>query len=246
MSSVSDDDKAAIDPTKIEEKHEHIHGRGLISDVALGLSDGLVTNVAFLAGFAGAVQSIGLIRFAGVAAMLAGAVSMFFGGLMAGRSEQDLYRADATREAGEIEQEPEEERQELKNFYMAKGLNAEESEIVVRRITKNKKKWLEDLLMHELFIHERKLERPLKIAGVTGLSFLIGAFIPLIGYLLVSMRTFSILTSVTISLVFLFVAGSWKGQISGRIFWKAGIEMLLVGAVASSLLFLIGRLLVFV
>ena len=165
---------------------------------------------------------------------------------MAGRSEQDLYRADARREASEIEQEPAEERQELKNFYMEKGLTAEESEIVVRRITKNKKKWLEDLLMHELLIHERKLESPLKIAGVTGLSFLIGAFIPLIGYLVFSMRTVSILTSVAISLVFLFVAGSWKGKISGRTFWKAGTEMLLVGAVASALLFLIGKVLVFV
>ena len=246
MSSADDDDKTASGQTKIEEKHEHIHGRGLISDIALGLSDGLVTNVAFLAGFAGAVQSIGLIRFAGFAAMLAGGVSMFFGGLMAGRSEQDLYCADAMREAGEIEQEPEEERQELKNFYMDKGLTAEESEIVVRSITRNKKKWLEDLLMHELFIHERKLESPLKIAGVTGLSFLIGAFIPLIGYLAFSARSSSILTSVTVSLVFLFIAGAWKGKISGRVFWKAGTEMLLVGAFASAILFLIGRVLIFV
>ena len=54
------------------ERHPHIAGRGLISASALGLADGLVTNLAFLTGF-GAVESVGLIRFAGLAAMLEGA-----------------------------------------------------------------------------------------------------------------------------------------------------------------------------
>ncbi|MGI0091160.1 MAG: VIT1/CCC1 transporter family protein [Nitrososphaerales archaeon] len=231
---------------QIEEKHEHIQGRGIIRDIALGLSDGVVTNVAFLAGFAGANTSVGVLRFAGIAAMLAGAVSMFFGGLMAGRAERDLFRADSKRELSEIEQEPEEEKLELKNFYVDKGLTKEESEIVVRRITKNKQKWLEDLLMHEMYIHEKQLERPLKVAGVTGLSFLLGAFVPLVGYLAFSTRSYSIVASVAISLIFLFTAGGWKGKVSGRRFWASGSEMLLVGAAASAILFVIGSLLVFV
>ena len=68
---------------RIEEKHQHIKGRGAIRDVVLGLSDGVITNVAFLAGFSGATQNLEVIKFAGAAAMLAGAVSMFFGGLVA-------------------------------------------------------------------------------------------------------------------------------------------------------------------
>jgi vacuolar iron transporter family protein len=239
-------DKSDLGNRKAQEKHEHIHGRGIIRDVALGLSDGLVTNVAFLAGFAGAISSIELIRFAGIAVMVAGSVSMFFGGLMAGRSEQDLFRADAKRESSEIEEEPEEERQELKTFYMNKGLTEEESEIVVRRITENKKKWLEDLLMHELYLHEKNIESPFKVAGVTGLSFLLGAFVPLAAYLVAPTRPTSILLSIFVSLVFLFLAGGWKGRISGRRFLTGGGEMMLVGAVASVLLFLIGRVLVFV
>ncbi len=74
---------------EIKEKHPHIKGRGLIGDLALGLSDGVVTNLALLAGFAGAMEALNIIRFAGLASMLAGAVSMFFGGLMAGRAEHD-------------------------------------------------------------------------------------------------------------------------------------------------------------
>src|SRR6266571_5543137 len=89
------------------ELHSHIRGRGFIAKAALGVSDGLVTNLAFLSGFAGAQSDLGLIRFAGVAAMLAGAISMFFGGVLAGRAEVDSYQADVRREASEIETEPE-------------------------------------------------------------------------------------------------------------------------------------------
>ena len=88
------------------ERHAHIGGRGLISAAALGLADGLVSNLAFLTGFGGAVASIDLILFAGVAAMLAGSVSMFFGGILSARSEFDLFKADSNREAYEIEHEP--------------------------------------------------------------------------------------------------------------------------------------------
>src|SRR5215469_7358311 len=87
---------------KYQEKHKHIRGRGLISSAALGLTDGLVTNLSFLTGISGAATDMGLIRFAGTAAMLAGAVSMFFGGILAARSERDLFEADSKREAYEI------------------------------------------------------------------------------------------------------------------------------------------------
>jgi vacuolar iron transporter family protein len=233
------------EPEKIVEKHEHIKGRGFISSLALGLSDGVISNVAFLAGFAGAIGAMNVIRLAGVAAMLAGAVAMFFGGFSAARSEHDLFLADYRRELGEIEEEPQEERQELKNFYIGKGLSQEESEIVVRRITSNKQKWLEDLLMHEVHVHEEELEHPFKVAGVVGLSFLLGAFVPLIPYLLFTNRYYSIITSVVVSLIFLFIAGAWKGRLSGRSYWRAGLELLLIGAAASGLLYLIGSLLVF-
>src|SRR6267143_3214464 len=84
---------------KYQEKHKHIRGRGLISSSALGLTDGLVTNLSFLTGFSGAAASIDLIRFAGIAAVLAGSVSMMFGGILAASSEFDLFEADSKREA---------------------------------------------------------------------------------------------------------------------------------------------------
>jgi len=231
---------------RYQEKHTHIVGRGLISSSALGLADGLITNLAFLTGFGGAVSNIDLVRFAGLAALLAGSVSMFFGGVLSARSELDLFNADSAREAYEIDNEPEEELWELKSLYKEKGLTEEEAEVVVKRIASDKKKFLDDMLANELHVSKHDLQNPFKVGGVVGLSFLVGAVVPLGPYYLLSNMGEAIAGSVAISSAFLFSAGAWKGLIVKRTAWKSGLEALLIGAAASSLLYLIGRLFEFV
>src|SRR5213594_1661914 len=243
---MSSDPQLAGLTTQPAERHKHIRARGYIGSSALGISDGLITNLSFLSGFAGYVSDIQLIRFAGIASMLAGAISMSFAGFLAQRSEYDLYHADAKREAGEIEQEPEEEKSELKNFYIAKGLSQDEAEKIVEKISTNKAKFLEDILMHELHVHETKLENPFKMGGVIGLSFLVGALIPLVPFLLLNSRDSSILAAALVSPLFLFAVGVWKGRIVGRKLWRSGLETLLIGVIASAAVYLIGSALVFV
>src|SRR5256886_12936543 len=105
------------------EIHKHIRARSYIGGSALGVSDGLVTNLAFLSGFA-AIESgrISLIQVAGLASMLAGGTRMFFSGGLAGRPEYELFPADKKREAGEVWHQPEEEKGGLRRFYLATGL----------------------------------------------------------------------------------------------------------------------------
>lgn len=228
------------------ELHKHIRARGYIGTSALGISDGLVTNFAFLSGLAATPLTMQLLTFAGIASMLAGAISMSFAGFLAQRSELDLYRADARREAGEIEQEPEEEKTELRDFYVAKGLSLDEAEHVVEKISTDKEKFLEDILMHELHLHKTRLENPLKIAGVIGASFLVGALIPLAPFILLSTKNSALFAAVLLSPLFLFVVGVWRGQIAGRKLWRSGLETLLIGVAASAVLYLIGSLIEFV
>jgi predicted membrane protein (TIGR00267 family) len=228
------------------ERHPHIAGRGLISASALGLADGLVTNLAFLTGFSGAVSSDSLIRFAGLAAMLAGTVSMFFGGILSARSEHDLFKADSDREAYEMEYETEEEKSELKWIYMDKGLTEQEANVVVARLLTNKDKFLEDMLTNELHVHEHSLQNPYMLGAVIGLSFLVGSFVPLAPYLALSAKSSAMLVSVIVSLVFLFAAGEWKGRIVKRKPLRSGLETLAIGAAAAGILFLIGNTLAFV
>ena len=227
------------------EIHKHIRARSYIGSSALGVSDGLVTNLAFLSGFAGATSNFDLIRVAGTASMLAGAISMFFSGVLAWRSESELFQADAKREAGEIETEPEEEKAELRNFYIAKGLSQSQATEIVERISSDKSKFLEDILMHELHVHQTKLANPFKMGGVIGLSFLVGALIPLTPFLLLPTRIESLVVAAIVSPVFLFSVGGWRGRVVGRKIWKAGVETLMIGLSASIIVYLIGSVLVF-
>src|SRR6266571_260222 len=213
--------------TQPSERHKHIRARGYIGSSALGISDGLLTNLVFLSGFAGAI-------------------SVSFAGFLAQRSEYDLYHADARREAGEIEQEPEEEKSELRKFYIAKGLNQDEAEKIVEKISANKEKFLEDILMHELHVHETRLENPIKMGGVIGLSFLVGALIPLAPFIILPTKNSSILAAALIAPLFLFGVGVWRGRIVGRKIWRSGLETLIIGVAASAVLYLIGTALVFV
>lgn len=227
------------------EIHKHIRARGYIGSSALGVSDGLVTNLAFLSGFAGATSNFDLIRIAGAASMLAGAISMFFSGVLAWRSEYELFQADARREAGEIEEEPEEEKAELRNFYVDKGLSKAQANEIVERIASDKSKFLEDILMHELHVHKARLPNPFKMGGVIGLSFLVGALIPLTPFLILPSRIDSLVVAAILSPVFLFFVGAWRGRVVGRRIWKTGIETLVIGLSASVIVYLIGSALVF-
>lgn len=227
------------------EIHPHIKGRDFVSDLALGLSDGLVTNLAFLTGFAGAASAISILRIAGIAGMLAGTISMFFGGLLKARSELELFRADSEREKHEIEVEPEEEKGELVDFYMKKGLSKDQSQNVVDKISENKQEWLRDMLLHELHLHSDQLKNPYRVAAVIGAGFLIGSFVPLVPYFLTLDRVLAVEASVVISLIFVFFAGAWKGKLVGRTL-RSAVETTLVAAVASGILYAIGTTLVFV
>jgi len=239
------DTDVATNRDRSEERHAHIRARNLIADSALGLSDGLITNLSFLTGFSGAISDIALIRLAGMAAMLAGSVSMFFGGIMAARSEKDLYLADAKREAYEIQHEPEEERRELKAFYRNKGLSNAEAELIVKKVTSSPEAWLEDLLIHELHIHEGELGNQYRKGGAIGVSFLIGALVPLLPYYLFTVKHESLVSSMVTSLSFLFMVGAWKGRIVNKGIWRSGIEMLLVGIAGSITLYAIGTIIGF-
>jgi vacuolar iron transporter family protein len=177
--------------------------------------------------------------------MLAGTVSMFFGGVLSARSEHDLYKADSEREAFEIENETQEEKFEMKSIYMDKGLTEQEADMVVARLLTNKEKFLEDMLTNELHVHRGNLENPYKLGAVIGLSFLVGSFVPLAPYL-VTGKPDSVELSVVLSLAFLFAAGEWKGRIVKRKPLRSGLETLAIGAVAAGILFLIGSAFTFV
>jgi predicted membrane protein (TIGR00267 family) len=211
----------------------------------LGVSDGMIVSLAFLTGTALNVSDMRIIIITGAAAVVSSASSMFFSGILAKRTEIDLYNADHDRELYEIENEPEEEKEEMRGFYLGKGLSASETRTLVSRITKNKKKWLEDMLLNELHIHKDSLGSPLQSGSTIGFSSLVGGLVPLAPYILIGSLPAAMELSILISCCCLFAVGASKGVATRRNILKSGGETLLVGIVAVLIVFEIGRLLAF-
>jgi predicted membrane protein (TIGR00267 family) len=229
----------------MKELHPHTKGRGTISNLILGVADGMIVSLAFLTGLSLNLTNPKIVILAGVSAVISNMISMFFGGILAQRTEIDLFDADYKRELYEIENEPEEERQELIDIYSEKGLSKQYTKKLVDKITKNKQKWLEDMLLNEVHIHKDSLGSPIQ-AGITiGLASLIGGCVPLLPYLLIGAPHSAVIISVGVSLFSLFAIGAVKGVVTKRNPLVSGGEMLLVGMVASLIVFGIGKVLTF-
>jgi predicted membrane protein (TIGR00267 family) len=233
--------------TEMQQKeiHEHTKGRGIMSNLILGIGDGMIVSLAFLTGVALNGVDLRILIITGASAVISNTVSMFFSGLLAKRTEIDLFNADYKRELYEIEYEPEEEKQEMMDIYRKKGLSAAESKRLVAKITKNKHGWLEDMLLNELHIHKDMLGSPILAGATIGLAALIGGIVPLAPYVFVSSLQSAIYTSVAIALLSLFVVGAIKGHVTKRNMLFSGLEILVVGIVAALIVFGIGKLLVF-
>ena len=229
----------------MKELHPHTKGRGTISNLILGVADGMIVALAFLTGIALNLDNPKIIIVAGVASVISNMISMFFGGILAKRTEIDLFNADYKRELYEIENEPEEERQEMIELYSKKGLSLSDTKKLVSKITRSKQKWLEDMLLNELHIHKDELGSPILAGTAIGLASLLGGLVPLAPYIFVSSLQTAITISIAISCISLFTIGAVKGKVTKRNFLVSGGEMLLVGVVASIIVFAIGKVLTF-
>lgn len=235
----------AAHTSKAKERHQQEHGQYIKSAVYGGL-DGIITTFAVVAGVAGAQLSAGIVLILGFANLIADGLSMAIGDYLSTKSEQEYQRAERRREEWEIEHYPEGEKLELVELYVDKGLSQSDAETIVNILANNKKAWIDVMMVEELGIFGSE-ESPLKNALVTFFSFGFFGFVPLLAYLAAQFvsafagMTFELacfLTAVT-----LFALGALKVKITGRNWFKSGLEMLLVGGVAAAAAYGIGVLL---
>lgn len=152
-----------------------------LPEVVYGSMDGIVTTFAVVAGSAGADLSLNIILILGMSNLLADGLSMSIGSYLSKKSEQDSYNKHLRIEEWEIDNMPEIERQEVVDIYKAKGFEGQELEMVVNRITSNKKVWIDTMMKDELGLTLEK-KSPFRAGLSTLLSFIVGGGIPLIVY----------------------------------------------------------------
>ncbi len=204
------------------------------------MNDGLGAIFGIVSGVSGAtLGNSKYVLLAGIAGMIASALSMGSGAYLAAKSEREIYEAELSRERQAIEMNGPEARELLSLYYQVKGLPHEDADRVVEHIAKDPQQLLRALASERLNSTEEALSNPMTSATSGALSTAVGAFFPIIPFFFVSGYT-AVIASAIISLLAHFAVGAAKSLITVRSWWSSGMEMTLVGAVEGVVTYVIG------
>src|SRR5579883_2591856 len=219
----------------------HKRGGGWLGQAIYGANDGLGAVFGIVSGVAGYTGGSSAVLIAGLAGMLASALSMGSGAYLATKSQREVYEAELKREKSEIEADPEEEREELSLFYQLKGFSEEEAELLAKRLSERPEQFLRTLAHEELGLSEETFPNPALEALSASISTGLGAFIPIIPFFFLS-GYLAILVAAGISLAAHFAVGAAKTLVTGRSWLYSGTEMTVVGAIEAVITFGLGLL----
>jgi VIT1/CCC1 family predicted Fe2+/Mn2+ transporter len=220
----------------------HLKSSALLTDIVIGMSDGLTVPFALAAGLSGAVDNSSIIIIAGIAEIAAGSIAMGLGGYLAGKTEQDHYNSEVKREYDEIENLSHREIEETKEFFANIGLSEELQEKATEEISRDKDRWVDFMMKYELGLEKPDPKRATKSALNIGLSYIAGGIIPLSPYFFISDSYYALEYSVVATLICLFVFGFFKSKITGINPWKGAIRVMLIGAMAAGAAFGVAKL----
>lgn len=211
-----------------------------LRDWIYGGIDGAVTTFAVVSGVVGADLSPAVILVLGFANLLADGFSMAASNFSGTRAEREEVRRLAEVEERHISEEPDGEREEVREIYRRKGFEGEDLEKVVDVLTAERDRWVQTMLTEEYGL-PLEVRSPMLAALSTFSAFLICGFVPIVPFLFASPRAFPLSAAAT-GLVF-FVIGAIKSKWSPVAWWKSGLETFAIGAVAAGLAYAVGDLL---
>ena len=206
----------------------HKRGGGWIGQAIYGANDGLGSVFGIVSGVAGATAGGPAVLVAGLAGMLASALSMGSGAYLASKAEREINQAEIDRERRELETHPEEEMEELSLFYQLKGVPEQEANTLAMHLVAQPDQALRTLTSEELGFNDQSLANPWVEALSATLSTAFGAFIPIIPFFFTRGYP-AIIASFVISTLAHFLIGAAKTIVTGLNPWKSGMEMTLVG-----------------
>jgi len=208
----------------------------------LGANDGLVSNLSLVMGVAGADLAGHTILVTGLAGLLAGSCSMALGEWLSVNTARESFQRQIATEADELEQVPEEEKEELSLIYQAKGLPEDLAKSLAEQLIANKKTALDTLVREELGIDPEELGGSAwAAAGTSFLLFAVGAIFPVAPYFALAGMP-AIISSLAASGVALFLVGAGTTLFTGRGVLVSGVRQLLVGFAAAAVTFGVGKL----
>ena len=222
-------------------KEEHLRSSDFITDIVIGMSDGLTVPFALAAGLSGTVHSNSVIIKAGIAEIVAGSIAMGLGGYLAGKTEQDHYQSELNREYDEVEKIPEKEKEEVKLIFAQYGLNDSTQSIIAEELAKDKVNWVDFMMKYELGLKKPDVNRAKNSAATIGISYIVGGLIPLSGYFFTSTPYRGLLISALLTVICLFLFGYFKSKVTGQPLFKGALKVTLIGIAAASAAFIVAK-----
>lgn len=213
---------------------------GWIGDAIYGVNDGLGAIFGIVSGVSGATAGNGkYVLLAGLAGMIASALSMGSGAYLAAKSEREIHEAEVAREREAIAMNPSEARELLSLYYQVKGLPQDDADHVVEHLANDPELMLKAVVSERFSTSEDGLRVPWVSATSGALSTAVGAIIPVIPFFFMS-GVPAVIAAAVISLIAHFAVGAAKSLITVRSWWASGFEMTLVGAVEGAVTYAIG------
>ncbi len=215
------------------------HRIGWLRAAVLGANDGIVSTASLILGVAAAEASHSSVLVAGIAGLVAGAMSMAAGEYVSVSSQADTEQADLTREREELAADGKWEHEELAAIYVARGLEPALADQVASQLMA--KDALGAHARDELGISETLTARPVQAALASAATFAVGAALPLLLVLFVPVSAL-VWTVSLCSLVFLALLGSLAARAGGSPVWRAAVRVTFWGALAMALTAGVGAL----
>ena len=223
-------------------KESHFQSSDLVTDIVIGMSDGLTVPFALAAGLSGAVSNTHIIVIAGLAEVVAGSIAMGLGGYLAGKTEIDHYNAEVKRERYEVEHMPEEEKREVQVIFADMGMTETTQRQIVEEMAKDKEKWIDFMMRYELGLEKPDEKRAAKSAMNIAISYIIGGLVPLSPYFFASVPVDGLKWSCVITVICLFTFGFFKAKVTGQNPWSGAVRVMFIGSLAAAAAFFIAHL----
>ena len=221
------------------EGHHRNVTRGGYRAAVFGVSDGLVSNVALILGVAGASSGQELVRIAGLAGLIAGAVSMAAGEYISMQAQRELLERELEMERREHVRNPEHEVEELAEIYESRGMDAETAREMATNIMDDPEKALEVHAREEMGIDPNELGNPVFAATTSFISFALGAVLPLLPWFFGGGNG-AIVGSIALGVVGAVLVGGALALATSRSIVRGSLRQLVIAAAAAAITFGIG------
>ncbi len=220
------------------ERHRTAH-IGWLRAAVLGANDGLISTASLVVGVASSGVERSAVLIAGVAGLVAGAMSMAAGEYVSVSSQADTEQADLARERAELAADPIAEHAELTKIYVDRGLTPELADQVATQLAD--KNVLEAHARDELGLSEMTAARPLQAAGASAAAFTAGALLPVVVAILAPTSSVAVLVTGS-ALVLLAVLGAVAARVGGAAVVRGALRVAFWGAIAMGASAIVGRL----